>query len=121
MRPPLSILVYGRDIHLIETRRWVLEHAGFAVSTTLELRDAEDRIDADHFDLFILCHTLSAEECTSILANVHSRHPEMKILILSRSRPDCGSKDDFVLSAFATPQALISTVSGLISMPVAAA
>jgi len=32
MRPPPSILIYGRSIRLLETRRWMQEYAGFAAS-----------------------------------------------------------------------------------------
>jgi len=111
-----SILIYERDIHLLNTRCLMLVHAAFEVATTLDLGEAASRIDADFVDLLILCHTLFAEECTSIPVNVHSLRPRMKTLILSTSRSGCESREDFVLRTFASPLVLISTVCGLMNM-----
>ncbi len=108
-----SILIYGHDLHLLETRSWVLEHAGFDVSTTSDLRETVRKIDVGFIDLFILCHTLSTDDCTNMLAHVHSLHPRMKMLILTTAHSGCDSKDDFVLRAFASPQALITKVREL--------
>ena len=117
MRSPPSILLYGRDISLLETRCWVLENAGFEVSTTLDPKEAAKRIEAAHIDLFILCHTLSAEECASILAATHSLRPRMKTLMLSTSGSGCESKEDIVLGPFTSPKILISTVCELMRTP----
>jgi DNA-binding response OmpR family regulator len=119
MHPLPSILIYGRDACLLETRCWVLESAGFEVSTTLDLEEAAKRIEAARVDLFILCHTLSVEECASILATTHSLRPRMKTLMLSTYGSGCESKEDIVLGPFTSPQTLISTVCELMRAPFA--
>jgi len=118
---PPSILILGRDISLLETRRWVLEHVGFEVSATLDPKEAAKRIDAGSVDLFILCHTLSTEEHIYVLAHAHSQCPRVKTLILTTFRSGCESKEDFVLSEFASPRMLISTVFKLTDPPSASA
>ena len=77
---PASVLIYGRDAQLLETRRWVLEHAGMKVTTTTDLGEMESILVNEAIDLFILCHTLSPEEGDLCLMKVHALKPTMKSL-----------------------------------------
>ncbi len=113
MPRPARILIYGTDSQLIQTRQWVLEKAGFDVQTVQDLAKAREILSTGTVDTFILCHTLSAEEFNRALSLGHHLQPEMKNLILT-AEPFERSHRDATLTAFATPQALITAVSGLV-------
>ena len=113
---PTRVLVYGHDLALLETRRLLLEHAGFAVTIALDHRTATDLLTAQSFDLFILCHSLSLKDCEGALEFTRSLHPGVKNLILSTAVTGCsGDTGDATLSAFAGPRTLIETVNQLSS------
>ena len=83
---PAQILVYRQDSLLLETRKLVLQHAGFVVTVALELQTTKDLIAERTFDLFILCHSLTPKNCEAALALTRSLHSGMKDLILSDRR-----------------------------------
>ena len=111
MAQTLSILMYGRDAQLLETRRMVLETSGHKVRTTMDLSEI-DRIAAfQNFDLLILCHSLSMEQCGRALALAHSRWPSVESLILTAGAAGCTTPlTERVLDAMQGPAKLISTV-----------
>ncbi len=105
------ILVYGSDLRLMETRRWVLEKADFEVLTALNFTDVCQILSAENVDLFILCHTLSAKDRDTVLSFAHSARPEMKVLVMDGITSGFRAGiNGTVLSAFANPRFLISTV-----------
>ena len=69
---------------------------------------------AQHIDLFILCHTLSADEQGSALATAHALRPEMRNLVLVEDTFESQLDPlDAILSAFATPKVLIAAAQTL--------
>jgi len=105
------ILIYGSDSRLVETRCWVLEKADFKVLTALNLTDVCLVLSAEEVDLLILCHTLSAKDRDTVLSFAHSARPEVKALVMDGITPDFRvGINDTVLSGFADPRLLISTV-----------
>jgi hypothetical protein len=71
--PPTNgyrILIYGRDSTLLETRRLVLASSGFRVDTVSTLQQFQRAVEQAQppYELFILCHTVSAEEQEEIKA-----------------------------------------------------
>ena len=55
------LLIYGRENMLIDTRRRILETAGFAVDANRALPDVEAQLAADPgYALLIVCHTAPA-------------------------------------------------------------
>ena len=111
-----SILIFGSAPDLIETRRLVLKHAGFHVTVSLSLDRVTDLLASRDFDLFILCHSLSPSQSESALLEVHTLRPKTKNLILSKALTSrVTDKDDTVLAAFASPQALIAAANSLTS------
>ncbi len=109
------ILVYGRDAQLTETRRWVLEGAGYKVITITELRGMDRLTPTRPVDLFILCHTLSEDECALALTKARELRPGVKVLVLTASSSVCPQgADEETLSAFTGPRALLSTVERLL-------
>jgi len=112
-----AVLVYGRDAHLIDTRRWVLEHAGIRATTATEWQDAQRILTAEPIDLFILCHTLSPEESDHAIATAHALRPAMKLLVLTANTP-LGSlgRHEKVISAFSGPRTLVAAVETLLAL-----
>ncbi|MGF7179035.1 DNA-binding NtrC family response regulator [Tunturiibacter psychrotolerans] len=114
MVSPISVLVFGRDARLLETRRWLLEAAGYRVRTTAEYPEAIRILDAANIRLLILCHTLSTEECGRVLTSVH-RSQALKTLALTAGM--CGCHDRMgteVLDAMEGPAKFVSTVDKLV-------
>ena len=109
-----SILIFGAARDLIESRRMVLEHAGFSITTSLSLEQTVQNLKSRSFDLFMLCHSLSSLDCESALSQVHALRPEMNNLILAGPLSTClGTKNDAQLFAFADPATLIAIASRL--------
>jgi DNA-binding NtrC family response regulator len=110
-----SILVFGRDPLLLETRRLVLEQAGFHVLSVADSAGVEKIVLAQPISLLVLCHSITDEERESVLKSAHSRRPDMKNIVLttgtSVSRP--GKNYEFV-NAYDGPRSLISTVERLL-------
>jgi DNA-binding NtrC family response regulator len=112
---PPSILIYGRDQDLLETRRLVLQTAGFQAWTVTNLADAEKITVTQPGCLLILGHSLSTEECEKALTMAHSRQPGMRNLVLTAATPVCKfGQNDELMSAFDGPKALIATANRLL-------
>lgn len=119
MSSPLPpIVVFGRDPGLLKTRRWVLEHAGFAVLTASDLADTERLILAERPDLLILCHSVPPEQCREAVALVHAALAPIKIIVMSAGTETCpvGEQDEAV-SSFAGPRALVAVVERMVGSP----
>ena len=115
MLPPQSILLYGWDERLLETRRLVLERAGFQVWTVKSLADAEKLIAAHPPALLLLCHSLSVRDCEKALEMAHLLLPTMKCLVLTAGTPVCKlSEGDEVYSAFEGPGNLVAMIERLL-------
>lgn len=113
---PSSILVYGRDPALLDTRRWVLERGGFDVMLTTDPAEVEKLVCDPRVSLLILCHTLTTAECQRITESASTLNPELKqlrmaILPSSRSADPAGS----VISVFDGPKALLHAVQQVAS------
>jgi DNA-binding response OmpR family regulator len=110
-----SILIYGHDHGLLETRRLVLQQAGFQAWTVTNLADAEKVMITASSGLLILCQSLSEKECEKALAMSHSRQPGMKNLVLMGTAPVCNlGQNDELMNSFDGPKALIATVNRLL-------
>lgn len=109
-----SILVYGRDQRLLETRSWVLEHAGYRVFQAADLQEAETRAEAEPLDVAVICHTLSAEECRAALRMLRRLRPEVQRLVMTASATAAQEgQQEAVLSAYEGPLGLLKTVGRL--------
>ncbi len=114
MTPKPVILVFGRDADLLQTRRWVLEQAGYQVLTAHTLAQAENTLAVQSIDLFLLCHSTSMEDCKQLLTAANTTRPEIKLLLMAADMPLCSlSRNERVISAFQGPQALIDAVHQL--------
>ena len=108
------ILVYGRDQRLLETRSWVLQQAGFTVTTVMRLEEAELIVAAKPVRVAVLCHTLSREERVLALLAMGRLRPGIKRMVMTADSlvvPDEGQEE--TLSAFEGPRQLILAVERL--------
>ena len=109
-----SILMYGRDAHLLETRAWVLEQAGHRVRTALNLDTLKRMLSAEHTDLLVLCHSLSMEECGRSIAFTVP-WPRTKSLILTAGPKGCHDQImGAVIDTMDGPAKLVSVVRELV-------
>lgn len=61
-----SVMFFGRDELLLQTRGRIFELAGFQVSFAEELRQVSPVVSEHSVDLIVLCHSLSSTECTAV-------------------------------------------------------
>jgi len=80
----ISVLIFGHDTRLLESRKWVLQGWGYRVLSARYL-SAIDRLPLQPaVDLLVLCYSLSPKECESAIAHARLRWPEVKTLALVR-------------------------------------
>jgi len=109
-----SILIFGHDALLLETRSRLLEQTGYQVCRVANFDDLERILAAGQIDLLVLCHSLSMEECERSIALTFA-WPQMKSLILTAGPK--GYADQItgaVLDAMDGPAKLLSTVGKLV-------
>ncbi len=82
MTPPGSILMFGKDALLLETRKQVLKAAGFDTRSVMTVAEFKRAIAEGRWRVLILCHTLSEAECSLVLAAAAAHAPEMPIFTL---------------------------------------
>jgi CheY-like chemotaxis protein len=107
-----SILLFGNDERLLETRQWVLESTGYRVWAAASLEEV-DRISAkEPLDLLILCHSLTPEAYEQALAIVAPRQPKVHVLVMSSaaSGHSFGPREQR-LDATAGPSVLVDAVT----------
>jgi DNA-binding NtrC family response regulator len=115
MLRPTSIVLFGQNESLLETRRLLLSHAGFQVSTVKSLAEAEKFLFAHPRTLLVLCHSLTPQDCEEALEMAHFHQPAVKCLAITASTPVCAlGEDDEVYSAFEGPANLVATVKRLL-------
>ena len=118
MNLPSSILVYGRDWNLLQTRCWILERAGFRVTAAMDLREITRRLSAEEVDLIVLCHTLSLTEYQDALTAARFLKPRLKSLRMAPSNFACSvGPEDFTVNTFDGPGALVAAAKELLSGP----
>ena len=81
---PACLLIYGTDSKLLDTRRMVLEYAGHHVLAQLDPLSAAPYLSELNFDVLILCHTLSPEDCHRVASLAYVRWPAIRTITLSR-------------------------------------
>jgi hypothetical protein len=113
LRP--SILLYGHDLALLETRQWILEKHALSVRKAYDFPSMSGTLCSDKVDLLILCHSLSALECKRALAVAHVRSPQTKTLVLTANDSTCGAgQGDVVFRTEDGPPSLVATVKQLL-------
>jgi hypothetical protein len=77
-----SILIYGHDAVLLDTRRLILAMRGYEMHTTGDGLGMESALLQNHFRLLILCHTLTLSELRQSLALARARERQIPSLLL---------------------------------------
>ena len=93
MPPAFTVLIYGHDRTLLDTRRWVLETAGFRVFTVGKMENAAKIVADEQIDLLLLCHTLTAEERRAALAAATALRPGTKRLVMMTTLQEIGLEE----------------------------
>jgi hypothetical protein len=88
------VLCFGRDQMLLETRRMLLEQAGYTVlSTSIEIEVESALVNGD-ICLLVLCHSLlgaDQEKICRFHRNMHSSAPILSLDVGKREPPEnCG-------------------------------
>lgn len=111
----ISILMFGRDAHLLETSQWALQSRGYRVVTATNLAEFDSIPHIPPIDLLVLGHQLSPRECAVAAEHASTRWPGVKELILTR---DCSSTPSRVLGkvrqTLDVPGGLLARVSELV-------
>jgi hypothetical protein len=116
LSPQTSILVYGLDAALLETRRRVLELSGARVWVATEFFHFDQITRAMEIDLIVLCHSLSTKECDGALALARSRWPQVQSLALLSGQRGCEfGPSEQVVDTAAGPAHLLRTVFRLLN------
>lgn len=84
MNSHARVLVVSRDEMLLRTREMILG-AFFAVQGAGRFSEARTLMTSGHFDLVILCHSLTYEECERLAMLAHERTPRSLVLAMSAS------------------------------------
>jgi DNA-binding response OmpR family regulator len=114
-----SILIYGRDPVLLETRRLILELSGYSVTIASDLAVVQRTIESQRIDLLLLCHSLSMEECGRAIA-LSASNPSMKNLVLIAGKTSCHSRiASQVFDSMEGPARLVSAVKALADSAIA--
>lgn len=88
MSVPISILLFGRNTRLLESRKMVLQSVGYRVYMASDLSTASHILRDAEIDLLILCHSLPMEDRGRALA-LNYRWPMMKSLVLTSAEDGC--------------------------------
>lgn len=116
MSLPSSILCYGRDITLLQTRRQVLERAGFATEIASSRQDFERCLQQYSIDLVLLCHSLDREQCERAKKTVHDQAEPALLLLLGRGFDDCSAEGtDALVDAREGPAVLLGFITSLLN------
>lgn len=113
MNPCAAILIYGRDLSLLETRGWVLERAGYASFLALKLEEVEQIAASQPIALLLLCHTLSPEDEVDAMQAVGKIRPGIRnLLVTANTFVAVSARGERTVSAFDGPRAMIAAVAG---------
>jgi DNA-binding response OmpR family regulator len=116
MSESISLVLYGRGQRLLDTRRRLLQEAGYPVWTATQIPDVFSIVTEERIDVLILCHTLSPEELAWAIAFADVQSPRIKCIVLNarKSGYRCEVSQD-VLDARDQPADLLAAVEGLVS------
>jgi hypothetical protein len=114
-----SILSYGRDPQLLETRSWVLQTRGYSVLNLTSLEEMAALPPAPGVVLLLLCHTLLAEDALAATALATRVWPGIKHVSVAAetSRAPTGLLGQLLHTADG-PAGLLGEVAAAIGAPV---
>ena len=84
MNSHARVLVVSRDEMLLRSREMILG-AFFAVRGAGRFVEARSLLTSNKFDLVVLCHSLTPDECERLATMAHERVPRCQVLGMSAS------------------------------------
>ena len=113
-RTNARILILSADMSLSESRKAVLEHAGWQVAVSRNKQHALAMLHNEAFDLLIFCNSLSASAVTEFGIIFRQKNQHGRLLgIVDRRSPDIDVDD--VLIAPVKPTELLGAVQQLLA------
>ncbi len=107
MNSHARVLVVSRDEMLLRSREMILG-AFFAVRGAGRFIEARTLLTNNVFDLIVLCHSLTPDECERLAAMAHDRSPRCQVLaVTSSSRGSMKPWADKQLGVDAGPYGLL--------------
>lgn len=107
MNSHARVLVVSRDEMLLRTRKMILG-AFFDVQTAGTSSEAKALLKAKRFDLIVLCHSLTNDECEQLAALARSQSPRPQVLAMcASSRSSARQWADKQLGVDAGPYGLV--------------
>jgi hypothetical protein len=102
----------------LETRKLVLQQAGFIVHSATDLAELEQLAATTPIDLFLLCHEFTHEKCQDAVRMVEQICPQPRILIM-RAGGDWGETwlSHPVMNSIGGPRALLAAVRRTLGLP----
>src|ERR1700679_154931 len=95
MKATRSILIISRDKALQSTRRFILEHAGYYVSSAQTEEEAIQFVqDMDSYSLVLLCHSVPEISRLYLVDRLKALRPTLPILMLYNSYDPSMAKVD---------------------------
>jgi len=113
--PMVRVLCTGVDRNLIETRKRILERAGYSVVAAIGVRELQTVCESNAFDVAVIGQTTSNNEKRRLLAVIREKCPAAKVLSLftaatGRLLPDA---DDWLQVPLDIPPQLAERVAAL--------
>lgn len=116
MISPAHVLVVGRDEMLLRTREMILG-AYFQVHRAGRFTEARALMTLYRFDLLVLCHSLTADECEQLAALARQQDPQPLILAMAASsRADRKVWADKHLGVDAGPYGLVKKCAEMLGL-----
>ena len=84
MNSHARVLVVSRDEMLLRSREMILG-AFFAVRSAGRFNEARTLLTSNIFDLVVICHSLTPDECERLAAMARERSPRCQVLAMSAS------------------------------------
>jgi len=88
MRPEIRVLIVSRDEMLLRTREMIFG-AYFHATGVGRPSEAQAQLQAMHFDLVVLCHSLRRDEGEILARLAHAQNPPAKVLVLGARTEYC--------------------------------
>jgi CheY-like chemotaxis protein len=111
MKATKSILIISRDKILQNTRRLVLEHAGYCVSSAHTDLEAIQFVEGpDSYSLVLLCHSVPESSRLFLVGTLKALQPTLPILMLYNSYDPTMAKVDCSVHSLESPATLLDEI-----------
>lgn len=115
---PASILVYGRDLKLLQTRCMLLQMTGSKVLSAGVLTEAQQLLTEEHPDLLILCHTVSPDDASRLLSAPGTMSLRTRTVVLTAGgKKSSGFSGSEAVDVLDGPGVLLDRVTELLGQP----